>query len=58
VDEQGEPFGLERLDRCFGHNADEPVQAICDQVVEALRARQGQAPQADNITLMAIRALD
>jgi sigma-B regulation protein RsbU (phosphoserine phosphatase) len=57
-DEHGELFGLERLERCAGLDAGEPAQAICDRVVQTLRAHQGQAPQADDITLMAIRALD
>jgi serine phosphatase RsbU (regulator of sigma subunit)/ActR/RegA family two-component response regulator len=55
--EQGELFGLERLERCLGLDAGEPAQATCDRLVQTLRAYQGQAPQADDITLMAIRAL-
>jgi phosphoserine phosphatase RsbU/P len=56
-DEQGELYGLERLVRCLGLEAGEPAQAICDRVVEALAGHQGRAPQADDITLLAIRAL-
>jgi serine phosphatase RsbU (regulator of sigma subunit) len=57
-DERGELYSLERLERCVGLDAGELAQGTCDRIVEALRDYQGRAPQADDITLMAIRALD
>jgi serine phosphatase RsbU (regulator of sigma subunit)/FixJ family two-component response regulator len=56
-DERGELFGLERLERCLSFAIEERAQATCDRLVQTLRAYQGQAPQADDITLMVLRAL-
>jgi serine phosphatase RsbU (regulator of sigma subunit) len=55
-DELGELYGLERLEQCVHPDTGEPAQGTCDRVLDVLRAYQGQAPQADDITLMAIRA--
>jgi serine phosphatase RsbU (regulator of sigma subunit) len=56
MDEGGELFGLERLAPCLAARAEEPAQGICDRVLEAVAAYQGQAPQSDDITLLAIQA--
>jgi sigma-B regulation protein RsbU (phosphoserine phosphatase) len=52
-----ELFGRERLLELIGAYAATPAQALCDQLLAALATFQGAAPQADDITLLAVRAL-
>jgi serine phosphatase RsbU (regulator of sigma subunit) len=33
-----------------------PAQQLCDQLVDTLTAYRGTSPQADDITLLAVRA--
>jgi serine phosphatase RsbU (regulator of sigma subunit) len=53
----GELFGRERLLELFGAGPAVPPQALCDQLLATLAAFQGAAPQADDITLLAVCAL-
>jgi serine phosphatase RsbU (regulator of sigma subunit)/FixJ family two-component response regulator len=57
MDEGRELFGLERLEKQLAGHPDEPAQVMCDRIVEAVTSYQGRAPQSDDITLLAVRAL-
>jgi serine phosphatase RsbU (regulator of sigma subunit)/FixJ family two-component response regulator len=57
MDEGHELFGLERLEKHLAAHPGEPAQAMCDRIVEAVASYQGRAPQSDDITLLAVRAL-
>ena len=53
---QGEDFGRERLMDTLGGLADHPAQDVCNGLWQALTAFQGDAPQFDDVTLVAVRA--
>jgi serine phosphatase RsbU (regulator of sigma subunit) len=55
----GEDFGYERLWAAVqesGATHGAPAQGICDAVLGILRNYQGSAPQADDVTLVVLRA--
>jgi sigma-B regulation protein RsbU (phosphoserine phosphatase) len=54
LDPNGVAFGIERLTAAFSATARTPAQQVCDRLLEALQAHQGDTPQADDITLVAI----
>jgi phosphoserine phosphatase RsbU/P len=56
ADQQGELFGLERLEAALRDSLAASVQTICDHLVQTLTAYQGTASQADDITMVAVRA--
>ena len=55
---QGARFGLERLQESMRASIRAPAQTVCDQVLEALALYQGECPQTDDVTLVAIQAED
>jgi serine phosphatase RsbU (regulator of sigma subunit) len=56
IDRQSELFGLERLYDAARSNGDATAQELCDRLVQTVAAYHGDAPQADDITLLAVRA--
>lgn len=52
-----ELLGHERLSELARRSGARSAVALCDELLAALAAHQGDAPQADDITLLAIRAL-
>jgi phosphoserine phosphatase RsbU/P len=56
MDVQGELFGLERLDVAVREAPTVAAQQLCDYLVEAVTAYHGATPQADDLTLLAVRA--
>jgi len=52
-----ELLGHERLNELACSRGARPAAALCDELLAALAAHQGSSPQADDITLLAIRAL-
>jgi sigma-B regulation protein RsbU (phosphoserine phosphatase) len=56
ADQQGELFGLERLEATLRSSLAAPAQTICDRLMEALTTYPGTASQADDITMVAVRA--
>lgn len=56
MDAQGELFGLERLVPTVLRKPISPAQALCDDLIRMLTAYHGTAPQADDITVVAVRA--
>lgn len=57
TDERGEFFDIERLQAITHEHLGAAAQPLCDQLVETLVAYRGTAPQADDITLLAVRSL-
>jgi sigma-B regulation protein RsbU (phosphoserine phosphatase) len=57
LDERGDLFGVERLHTAVQEYAGLPAQRLCDQLLETLAVYRGAAPQADDITLLAVRSL-
>jgi serine phosphatase RsbU (regulator of sigma subunit) len=53
---QGGFFGLECVQATVRAHLGMPAQQLCDQLVDTLAAYRGTAPQADDITLLAVRA--
>jgi sigma-B regulation protein RsbU (phosphoserine phosphatase) len=53
---QGGFFGLESVQATVQAYPGMPAQQLCDQLVDTLTAYRGTAPQADDITLLAVRA--
>lgn len=55
MNQAGEQFGRERLlNEVIGRN-DLSAQALCDHVVAAVERHQGEAPQSDDMTVLALR---
>ena len=54
---EGEMFGKQRFRDAFLAACDRPAAEICAALVEAVKAFRGEAPQEDDITLVAIKAL-
>jgi len=52
----GEFFGLERLQVALAELAREPAQETCDQLLGILMDFQGDAPQEDDVTLVAVHS--
>jgi len=53
---QGGFFGLEGVLATVQAHLGMPAQQLCDQLVNTLTAYRGASPQADDITLLAVRA--
>jgi sigma-B regulation protein RsbU (phosphoserine phosphatase) len=53
---QGGFFGLDSVQATVQAYPGMPAQQLCDQLVDTLTAYRGTAPQADDITLLAVRA--
>ncbi len=53
---QGGFFGLESVQATVQAHPGMPAQQLCDQLVGTLTAYRGTSPQADDITLLAVRA--
>jgi sigma-B regulation protein RsbU (phosphoserine phosphatase) len=53
---QGGFFGLESVQATVQAYPAMPAQQLCDQLVNTLTAYRGASPQADDITLLAVRA--
>jgi sigma-B regulation protein RsbU (phosphoserine phosphatase) len=53
---QGGFFGLESVQSTVQAHLGIPAQQLCDQLVDTLTAYRGRSPQADDITLLAVRA--
>jgi phosphoserine phosphatase RsbU/P len=53
---QGGFFGLESVQATVQAYLGMPAQQLCDQLVDTLTAYRGTSPQADDITLLAVRA--
>jgi phosphoserine phosphatase RsbU/P len=56
VDTDEQEFGEARLEGLLRGNGGEPVGALCDRIVETVRAFEAGAPQNDDITLVVARA--
>jgi serine phosphatase RsbU (regulator of sigma subunit) len=56
TDARDDFFGVERLHMAVRDLLSAPAQQLCDGLVEALAAYRGVAPQADDITLVAVHA--
>lgn len=50
----GELFGRERLTQALEASLGFPAQTVCDRVLDCVRQFQGQAEQADDITLLSL----
>jgi sigma-B regulation protein RsbU (phosphoserine phosphatase) len=55
MDAAGELFGEERLEAALRSHSDAPAEAMVREVVGAVRAFAGTAPQADDIAALALR---
>jgi sigma-B regulation protein RsbU (phosphoserine phosphatase) len=55
VDGSDEPFGGERLLELLKESLKKPVDDVIDGVVAAVRQHAGEAPQSDDITIVAVR---
>jgi len=55
--EENEMFGLDRLREVIRKHAAEPAEEIQEEVIDALRTFQGDAPQEDDITLVVVKLL-
>lgn len=53
---EGDSFGLERLKAELGTLAGMPAQDVCDQLFERLKTYQADAPQDDDVTLVAVHS--
>jgi serine phosphatase RsbU (regulator of sigma subunit) len=53
---QGGFFGLENVQATVQAHLGIPAQQLCDRLVDRLTEYRGTAPQADDITLLAVRA--
>jgi serine phosphatase RsbU (regulator of sigma subunit) len=53
---QGGFFGLESVEATMQAHPGLAAQQLCDQLVDTLAAYRGTSPQADDITLLAVRA--
>jgi serine phosphatase RsbU (regulator of sigma subunit) len=54
-DSAHEMFGEGRLERLFEGRSFTSSQVVCDKIVEAIREFVGNAPQADDMTLLVLR---
>jgi sigma-B regulation protein RsbU (phosphoserine phosphatase) len=53
---QGEPFGLERIQRSLYSCPGSSAQVVCDHLLQKLKNYQGGARQDDDVTLVAVHA--
>ncbi len=56
-DPQGVPFGLDRIKASLAGMTGLPAQAVCDRLLETLKAFQQGGRQDDDVTLVAIHRL-
>ena len=54
VDVEGTFFGLERLRQVVRAGGSMPAQAVCDRLLQTVMEYRGAAPQADDVTLVAV----
>jgi len=54
---QNEGFGDERLEQILKESAGDSCQNIIDKVIDSVKAFVGEAPQSDDITLLAIKRI-
>jgi len=57
TDPEGRLFGKDRLKQLISRHADLTAERICQEVVRAVADFRGRQPQADDITLVIIKAL-
>jgi len=55
IDAQGTQFGQERLQAVLQEKRSPMAQMLCEQLIETLSSYQSGLPQADDITLVALR---
>jgi len=55
---EGESFGLERIKQTLSGLVGLSAQTVCDRLLETLKAYQGDAPQDDDVTLVAIHVAE
>jgi len=53
-DEAGDHFGQERLHALLHSRRERPLEALCDEVLGALRRHRGNLPVEDDLTLLAL----
>ncbi|MDQ2998349.1 MAG: SpoIIE family protein phosphatase [Chloroflexota bacterium] len=58
MDAHSQLFGVERIVAAVRGACDASAQQLCDQLVQAVTEYRGLAAQADDITLLAVRALN
>jgi phosphoserine phosphatase RsbU/P len=56
MDPQRELFGAERIAATIRADQGATAQELCDHMIETVKVYHGDAPQADDITLLAVRA--
>ena len=56
MDPSGALFRLTGLQAAMSAQPASPAQTVCDRLVTMLEAYRDSAPQADDITLVAVRA--
>jgi sigma-B regulation protein RsbU (phosphoserine phosphatase) len=54
-DPQGRLFGMQQLKEIIVQNRQQPAQAMCDHLLDALNVFRGSLTQSDDITLVAIK---
>jgi sigma-B regulation protein RsbU (phosphoserine phosphatase) len=57
-DTQGEAFGLERIKKTLSGLAGASAQEVCDQLFDTLMRFQDGSKQDDDVTLVAVHAMD
>jgi sigma-B regulation protein RsbU (phosphoserine phosphatase) len=57
MDARGDLFGVERILQAVRAGRPATAQDLCDRLVAAVASYQGAAPQADDITLLAVREI-
>lgn len=54
--DDGQAYGLERLERIVRERLDQDVQVICDAIVDDTKSYLGQDQRADDVTVVVIKA--
>jgi phosphoserine phosphatase RsbU/P len=57
VDQLGDFFETERLYEVASSGRGLPAQVLCDSLLQAVTAHRGSAPQADDVTMVAVHVL-
>lgn len=57
MDSRGGFFGSKLLHAILSIGGNEPAQALCDRLIDTVQAYHGSAPQDDDLTIAAVRAL-
>ena len=55
---EGELFGHSRLKKAVRERCSNSAQGICDDIMQLVMNHQRSLPQHDDVTLVAVRALD